>query len=157
MGLVAKWNVEGLIDKSPEVQRETKVFEELPGSAKRGTTLGEVVVRWTGSGSGRARSSQAGATTGPRCGRGCGLQLPASGGNNGKFCLPIGGQASVRRRARRYVTSTLQSGNKKFRAMSARTRREVSEAMSFVLFAALVVLGVVVMVIMLYLLARRRL
>jgi hypothetical protein len=41
--------------------------------------------------------------------------------------------------------------------MSARTRREVSEAMSFVLFAALVVLGVVVMVVMLYLLARRRL
>jgi hypothetical protein len=41
--------------------------------------------------------------------------------------------------------------------MSARTRSEVSEAMSFVLFAALVVLGVVVMVIMLYLLARHRL
>jgi D-alanyl-D-alanine carboxypeptidase (penicillin-binding protein 5/6) len=48
VGLVAKWNVEGLIDKSPEVQRETKVFEELPGSAKRGTTLGEVVVRVDG-------------------------------------------------------------------------------------------------------------
>ena len=48
VGLVAKWNVEGLIDKSPEVQRETKVFEELPESAKRGTTLGEVVVRVDG-------------------------------------------------------------------------------------------------------------
>ena len=41
--------------------------------------------------------------------------------------------------------------------MSARTRREVSDAMPFVLFAALVVLGVVVMVIILYLMARRRL
>jgi hypothetical protein len=38
VGLVAKWNVEGLIDESPEVHRETKVFEELPESAKRGTT-----------------------------------------------------------------------------------------------------------------------
>ena len=74
-----------------------------------------------------------------------------------EFCLPIGGQASVRRRARRHVTSKLQSSNKKFRAMSARTRREVSDAMPFVLFAALVVLGVVVMVIILYLLASRRL
>jgi serine-type D-Ala-D-Ala carboxypeptidase (penicillin-binding protein 5/6) len=48
VGLVAKWNVEGLVDKSPEVQRETRVFEELPGSAKRGTTLGEVVVKVDG-------------------------------------------------------------------------------------------------------------
>jgi serine-type D-Ala-D-Ala carboxypeptidase (penicillin-binding protein 5/6) len=48
VGLVAKWNVEGLIDESPEVHRETKVFEELPESAKRGTTLGEVVVKVDG-------------------------------------------------------------------------------------------------------------
>jgi serine-type D-Ala-D-Ala carboxypeptidase (penicillin-binding protein 5/6) len=48
VGLVAKWNVEGLIDKSPEVQRETKVFEELPESAKHGTTLGEIVVKVDG-------------------------------------------------------------------------------------------------------------
>jgi hypothetical protein len=41
--------------------------------------------------------------------------------------------------------------------MSARTRREVSDAMTFVLFAALVVLGVVVMVTIIYLLASRRL
>jgi len=41
--------------------------------------------------------------------------------------------------------------------MSARTRSEVSEAMPFVLFANLVVLGVVVMVVIMYLLARRRL
>jgi hypothetical protein len=74
-----------------------------------------------------------------------------------EFYLPIGGQASVRRRARHYVTSTLQSGNKKIQTMSARTRREVSEAMPFVLFAALVVLGVVMMVIIMYLLARRQL
>ncbi len=73
-----------------------------------------------------------------------------------EFCLPM----EVKSRcadARRYVTSTLQSGNKKFRAMSAKTRSEVSEAMLFVLFATLVVLGVVVMVIIMYLLARRRL
>jgi serine-type D-Ala-D-Ala carboxypeptidase (penicillin-binding protein 5/6) len=36
------------LTRAPEVQRETKVFEELPGSAKRGTTLGEVVVRVDG-------------------------------------------------------------------------------------------------------------
>jgi hypothetical protein len=41
--------------------------------------------------------------------------------------------------------------------MSARTRREVSDAMPFALFAALAVLGVLVMVVILYLLARRRL
>jgi hypothetical protein len=41
--------------------------------------------------------------------------------------------------------------------MSARARREVSDAMQFVLFAALVVLGVMVMVAIMYLLARRRL
>jgi D-alanyl-D-alanine carboxypeptidase (penicillin-binding protein 5/6) len=48
VGLVAKWSVEGLVDGSPEVERETKVFEELPSSAKRGTTLGEVVVKVDG-------------------------------------------------------------------------------------------------------------
>jgi hypothetical protein len=41
--------------------------------------------------------------------------------------------------------------------MSARTRREVSDTMPFVLFAAVVLLGVVVMVAIMYLLARRRL
>ena len=48
VGLVAKWNVEGLVDESPEVVREARVFEELPGSAKRGATLGEVVVEVDG-------------------------------------------------------------------------------------------------------------
>ena len=33
---------------SPEVEREAKVFEDLPGSAKLGTTLGEVVVEMDG-------------------------------------------------------------------------------------------------------------
>jgi len=42
--LVAKESVEVLVDGDPEVGREVRVFEDLPGSAKRGTTLGEVVV-----------------------------------------------------------------------------------------------------------------
>jgi D-alanyl-D-alanine carboxypeptidase len=48
VGLVAKWNVEGLVGKDPEVRRETRVFEDLPGSAKKGTTLGEVLVEVDG-------------------------------------------------------------------------------------------------------------
>ena len=48
VGLVAKWSVEGLVDGSPEVEREAKIFEDLPGSAKQGTTLGEVVVEVDG-------------------------------------------------------------------------------------------------------------
>jgi serine-type D-Ala-D-Ala carboxypeptidase (penicillin-binding protein 5/6) len=48
VGLVAKWSVEGLVDGSPEVERETKIFEDLPGSAEPGTTLGEVVVKVDG-------------------------------------------------------------------------------------------------------------
>jgi serine-type D-Ala-D-Ala carboxypeptidase (penicillin-binding protein 5/6) len=44
VGLVAKESIEVLVDGDPEVGREVRVFEELPGSAKRGTTLGEVVV-----------------------------------------------------------------------------------------------------------------
>jgi D-alanyl-D-alanine carboxypeptidase len=48
VGLVAKWNVEGLVGKDPEVRRETRVFEDLPGSAKKGMTLGEVLVEVDG-------------------------------------------------------------------------------------------------------------
>jgi D-alanyl-D-alanine carboxypeptidase (penicillin-binding protein 5/6) len=46
--LVAKWDVEGLVDGDPEIRRETRVFEELPASAKPGTSLGEVVVEVDG-------------------------------------------------------------------------------------------------------------
>lgn len=48
VGLVAKRNVEGLVGKDPEVRRETRVFEDLPGSAKKGMTLGEVLVEVDG-------------------------------------------------------------------------------------------------------------
>jgi D-alanyl-D-alanine carboxypeptidase (penicillin-binding protein 5/6) len=46
--LVAKWDVEGLVGGDPEIRRETRVFEELPASAKPGTSLGEVVVEVDG-------------------------------------------------------------------------------------------------------------
>ncbi len=44
MSLVAEESVEGLVDGDPEVGREVGVLEDLPGSAKPGTTLGEIVV-----------------------------------------------------------------------------------------------------------------
>ena len=46
--LIAEWDVEGLVDGDPEVRRETRVFEELPASAKPGTSLGEVAVEVDG-------------------------------------------------------------------------------------------------------------
>jgi hypothetical protein len=64
VGLVARESVEGLVDGDPEVGREVRVFEDLPGSAYPDTTLGE----------GRPRSSPARATTRPRCGSGCSIQ-----------------------------------------------------------------------------------
>jgi D-alanyl-D-alanine carboxypeptidase (penicillin-binding protein 5/6) len=48
VGLVAKDSVEGLVDGSPEVEREARVFEELPASARPGTPLGEIVVEVDG-------------------------------------------------------------------------------------------------------------
>ena len=48
VGLVAKESVKGLVSVSPEIEREARVFEDLPGSAKPGTTLGEVVVEEDG-------------------------------------------------------------------------------------------------------------
>jgi serine-type D-Ala-D-Ala carboxypeptidase (penicillin-binding protein 5/6) len=48
IGLVAKESVEGLVSGEPEVRRQTRVFEELPASAKPGTILGEVVVEVDG-------------------------------------------------------------------------------------------------------------
>ena len=57
------------------------------------------------------------------------------------------------------VASTLRAHYKRVtripRALSASTRREVSNAMPFVLFAALVVLGVAALVVVVILLARR--
>jgi serine-type D-Ala-D-Ala carboxypeptidase (penicillin-binding protein 5/6) len=42
--LVAEGSVAGLVDGNPDVEREVRVMEELPDSARPGTKLGEVVV-----------------------------------------------------------------------------------------------------------------
>ncbi len=46
--LVAKESVEGLVDGNSDVEREVRVSEDLPGSARPGTELGEVVVEVDG-------------------------------------------------------------------------------------------------------------
>jgi D-alanyl-D-alanine carboxypeptidase (penicillin-binding protein 5/6) len=46
--LVAEESVDGLVDGSSEVEREARVFEDLPGSAEPGAKLGEIVVRVDG-------------------------------------------------------------------------------------------------------------
>jgi D-alanyl-D-alanine carboxypeptidase (penicillin-binding protein 5/6) len=46
--LVAKVNVHGLVAGNPDVGREVKILEDLPGSARPGTKLGEIVVRVEG-------------------------------------------------------------------------------------------------------------
>ena len=46
--LVAARDVEGLVDASPEVEREVTVMKNPPDSARAGTRLGEVVVRVDG-------------------------------------------------------------------------------------------------------------
>ncbi len=46
--LVARESVDGLVDGSSEVEREARVFEDLPAAAAPGTKLGEVVVRVDG-------------------------------------------------------------------------------------------------------------
>ena len=46
--LVAKENVDGLLDGNSRVERGVRVFEDLPASARPGTKLGEVEVRVDG-------------------------------------------------------------------------------------------------------------
>ena len=46
--LVAKESVEGLVDGNSDVEREVRVSEDLPGSARPVTELGEVVVEVDG-------------------------------------------------------------------------------------------------------------
>jgi serine-type D-Ala-D-Ala carboxypeptidase (penicillin-binding protein 5/6) len=46
--LVAEENVDGLVDGNSRVEREARVFEDLPASARAGTKLGEVVVEVDG-------------------------------------------------------------------------------------------------------------
>ena len=46
--LVAQESVDGLLDGTSDVEREVRVFENLPGSARPGIKLGEVVVRVDG-------------------------------------------------------------------------------------------------------------
>jgi serine-type D-Ala-D-Ala carboxypeptidase (penicillin-binding protein 5/6) len=60
--LLARESVDGLVDGSSDVERETTVIKDLPGSARPGTKLGEVVVKVDGERSGRARSWSAEAT-----------------------------------------------------------------------------------------------
>jgi D-alanyl-D-alanine carboxypeptidase (penicillin-binding protein 5/6) len=46
--LVARDSVDGLVDASPDVEREVELTEELPDAARAGTRLGEVVVKVDG-------------------------------------------------------------------------------------------------------------
>jgi len=46
--LVAKENVDGLVDGNSRVECGVRVFEDLPASARPGTKRGEVVVRVDG-------------------------------------------------------------------------------------------------------------
>jgi D-alanyl-D-alanine carboxypeptidase (penicillin-binding protein 5/6) len=46
--LLAQNNVEGLVDASPDVEREVDLVKKFPDSARAGTKLGEVVVRVDG-------------------------------------------------------------------------------------------------------------
>ncbi len=45
---VAKESADGLVDGSSEVEREAEVMKDLPGSARPGTRIGEVVVEVDG-------------------------------------------------------------------------------------------------------------
>jgi D-alanyl-D-alanine carboxypeptidase (penicillin-binding protein 5/6) len=46
--LVAEGSVDGLVDASPDVEREVDLAEDLPDAARAGTRLGEVVVKVDG-------------------------------------------------------------------------------------------------------------
>ena len=46
--LVAEGSVDGLVDASPDVEREVDLVEDLPDAARAGTRLGEVVVKVDG-------------------------------------------------------------------------------------------------------------
>jgi D-alanyl-D-alanine carboxypeptidase (penicillin-binding protein 5/6) len=53
--LVAQGSVDGLVDASPDVEREVEVVEDLPDSARAGTAFGEVVVEVDGKQVGETR------------------------------------------------------------------------------------------------------
>lgn len=48
MELLARESVDGHVDGSSDVERETTVIKDLPGSARPGTKFGEVVVKVDG-------------------------------------------------------------------------------------------------------------
>jgi D-alanyl-D-alanine carboxypeptidase (penicillin-binding protein 5/6) len=48
VSLVAKGSVAGLVDASPDVERDVDLVEDLPDFARAGTRLGRVVVRVDG-------------------------------------------------------------------------------------------------------------
>jgi hypothetical protein len=81
VNLAAEESVEGLVDGNSDVVREARVLEDLPGYARPGTKLGEVVVEGDGQRVGESSPPVArrAVTTRPRCGRGCGIQRPDSG------------------------------------------------------------------------------
>jgi serine-type D-Ala-D-Ala carboxypeptidase (penicillin-binding protein 5/6) len=45
---VTEENVDGLVDGDPKVEREARVFEDVPAPAKPDTKLGEIVVKLDG-------------------------------------------------------------------------------------------------------------
>ena len=53
--LVARDSVDGLVDASPDVERDVDLVEDLPDSARAGTRLGEVVVKVDGKKIGETR------------------------------------------------------------------------------------------------------
>ncbi len=53
--LVARGNVDGLMDADPDVEREAVLVKDLPDSARAGTGLGEVVVKVDGKKVGETR------------------------------------------------------------------------------------------------------
>ena len=55
MDLVAEESVDGLVDASPDVERDVDLVDDLPDSARAGTRLGEVVVKVDGKKVGESR------------------------------------------------------------------------------------------------------
>ncbi len=53
--LVAQRSVDGLVDASSDVERDVDLVENLPDSARVGTSLGEVVVKVDGQKIGETR------------------------------------------------------------------------------------------------------
>jgi serine-type D-Ala-D-Ala carboxypeptidase (penicillin-binding protein 5/6) len=77
--LVAKENVDGLVDGKSRSSAGSECSRICPPPRGRARSSARSWSGWTGSASGRARSSPAKNTRRPRCGSGCGIQRPAFG------------------------------------------------------------------------------